>query len=321
MDLRYWNSTLRCSPRGNPALEKLYEDDYREDDSRDNGPNGRDYFNGLLFLSVKGNAIAGHGLGLIARVLHHNSWLLGLDLSNNRLETSVVTSFMSELVDHDYLRIILLHDNPGYSVESIKLMKMLLRKPMAEHFQELPIPLLKVIQRWTQAQERYFAPRHMSNTLDFEELNNEVRHMELHNGLPYTGDVSASADGHPSVGQLRRRIQRTAEVLKDFDERHTAANSRRRRKHSSRKPVQEDAVDGIGNMVANSMIIAEAGTDGDDKSDTALDLLSEDGGSDDNMIGSESPLSSGYAGRPSVGQGGATSALSAPSGLGDIVER
>jgi hypothetical protein len=42
-----------------------------------NGSKEHDLYQGLLMLSVKGNVITGPGLEMLARVLNHNSWLLG----------------------------------------------------------------------------------------------------------------------------------------------------------------------------------------------------------------------------------------------------
>jgi hypothetical protein len=242
-----------------------------------------------------------------------------LDLSSNKLDAPSANKFLRELCKDENLRIVLMHGNPGYSSDSVRMMRNLIRKPMAEHFRDLPESLIRVLQRWTQAQGKYSSQQYiidksgsslLSTGFPIAEVNFDV--LNANDQSAMTLDVDSDLDPDeingdhpfisPSVKQLVGKLKATGAAVKDFDDRNNtrkAAGKQKQQQKVEQKQVGED-------------------------SDDALDLLSNDDDGEDGTDDECDPNNALAASVPdfdaSIGFGG-VSAVTEPSGFNAYDER
>lgn len=131
----YWNSTLRSPDALRRGNSRLLSD-----------------ASGLAALDLTGNFITQRGSDMLCSMLRQNQWLLGLNLSNNRIESNGAYALLDTLTTENReceLISLNLFGNPGYSGDiPARLYQFICRTD----YSSVPVAILNYLRKWAAEQ-------------------------------------------------------------------------------------------------------------------------------------------------------------------------
>jgi len=130
MDHAFWNETLRISPMDfgstiaaavagpvRPSHQHQQDESFPWATTSPEVKGMRSRVKGLRALSLEGNSFSDRAMYTIGRFLRHNQWLVGLNLTNNKIGGAGVKHLANALATNTVLHTLIIAGNPGYRCE------------------------------------------------------------------------------------------------------------------------------------------------------------------------------------------------------------
>ena len=155
LDSLYWNATLRIDMTDAASL--VAED------------MNCLYSAGLVALSLAGNDITGADFLNLNKILSKNQWLLGLNLSHNRINEVAVNDMVSAIKCNDILTTFVIDGNPGLTKNTAKeCFEHMSGSKGKERIELLPDGVALLMRRWLKLQRTY-SDRSLNDDFSFDD--------------------------------------------------------------------------------------------------------------------------------------------------------
>lgn len=165
LDSLYWNATLRIDMTD--AASIVAED------------MNCLYGAGLVAVSLAGNDLTGSEFINLSKNLSKNQWLLGLNLSHNRISEASLSEMVVAINNNDTLTALVVDGNPGLSSRAAKeSYDHMSGSKGRERIDLLPDGVALLLRRWLKLQRNY-SERSATDDYSFDE---EPKHLQRSNG-------------------------------------------------------------------------------------------------------------------------------------------
>ena len=240
LDSLYWNATLRIDITDAASL--VAED------------MNCLYSAGLVALSLAGNDITGADFLNLNKILSKNQWLLGLNLSHNRINEVAVSDMVSAIKCNDTLTTLVIDGNPGLTKNTAnECFNHMSESKGKERIELLPDGVALLMRRWLKLQRTY-SERSVNDDFSFDDepkrllrsngtanlwanASPEDMRKTLNNFGSSQGTISidlrASQDDDLDVSWVKKvETDGSNELLEDYEHQFEVRGHRENRKHS-----------------------------------------------------------------------------------------